>query len=81
MGKLLSGNPLQDETVAFRWLIAILVAAATVALVAKLISPAAAVIWGITLLLVVGFVAVRAVIYMLGSPDEGDDEEGDSTGQ
>ncbi|MDQ2622844.1 MAG: hypothetical protein M3Y45_07390 [Actinomycetota bacterium] len=79
VGRLLAGNPLQDENVAFRWLIAILIAAVTVVLVAKLISPAAAVIWGILLMLAVGVVAIRAVIYMLGSPDDAEAEPGDGS--
>ncbi len=77
VGSLLAGNPLQDENVTFRWLVAILIAAVTVVLVAKLISPAAAVIWGIVLLIAVAVVAVRGIVYMLGSPDDDESEDGD----
>ncbi len=75
LGSLLVGNPFQDESVAFKWLILMLAAAVTVALVAKLISPAAAVVWGILILIAVAIVGVRVVIYLLGSPDDDDPEE------
>lgn len=72
---MLSGNPLQDESVAFRWLILILIAAMTVAIVAKLISPGAAVVWGILLLTGFSVAVIRGVIHMLGSPDDDEPDE------
>jgi len=74
-GRLLAGNPFQDERVAFRWLIAILLAAATVVILAKAVSATAAIIWGIVLLLVFGYGLVRVLAWLVGSPD-GEDESG-----
>lgn len=76
-GRILAGNPFEDERVAFRWLIAVLIAAVTVVIAAKAISPIAAVIWGIVLLGVFGFGLVRVAIYLLGSPDDDEDPEVD----
>lgn len=73
-GRLLAGNPFQDERVAFRWLISILVAAATVVVVAKVISRGAAVIWGILLLLLFGYGILRVFVWLIGSPDGSDSE-------
>lgn len=69
-GRLLAGNPFQDERVAFRWLISILIGAATVIAVAKLISVGAAVMWGILLLLAFGYGMLRVFIWLISSPDE-----------
>lgn len=74
-GRLLAGNPFQDERVAFRWLLAILTAAATVVVVAKVISVGAAVVWGIVLLLVFGYGILRVFIWLIGSPDEDDPDD------
>lgn len=77
-GRLLAGNPFQDERVAFRWLITVLAAAVTVVAVAKLVSTAAAVVWGILLLLVFGFGILRVFIWLIGSPDEDEPDGRDS---
>jgi len=68
------GNPLTSEVAAFRWLVAVLVAAGSVALVAKLVGSVAAIYYGMFLLLVLaGFIA-KGMVYMLGSPDDDEDE-------
>ncbi len=67
------GNPLTSEVAAFRWLVAVLVAAASVGLVAKLIGSVAAIYYGMFLLLVLAVFIARGLIYLMGSPDE--DEE------
>lgn len=69
-GRILAGNPFQDERVAFRWLITVLIGAATVVIAAKAISPLAALIWGIVLLGVFGYGLVRVAVYLLGSPED-----------
>jgi len=69
------GNPLTSEVAAFRWMVAVLVAAASVALVAKLFGSTAGIFYGMFLLLVLAGFIVKGMIYMLGSPD--DDEEED----
>ncbi|MCO5315993.1 MAG: hypothetical protein M9938_07515 [Solirubrobacterales bacterium] len=70
VGRILAGNPFQDEGVAFRWLIAVLLAAVTVVIAAKAISGVVAVIWGILLLGIFGYAAVRVLIYLISSPDD-----------
>lgn len=71
-GRILAGNPFQDEGVAFRWFVTVLIAAATVVFAAKVISATAAVIWGIVLLAVFGYGLVKVLIYLISSPDEDD---------
>lgn len=69
------GNPLTSEVAAFRWVVAVLLAAISVGLVAKLIGSVAAIYYGILLLLVLaGFIA-KGMVYMLSSPDEDEDED------
>jgi len=69
------GNPLTSEVAAFRWMVAVLVAAASVALVAKLFGSTAGIFYGMFLLLVLAGFIVKGMIYMLGSPDEDEDED------
>jgi hypothetical protein len=64
------GNPLTSEVAAFRWLIAILIAAGTVALVAKVFGSIPGIYYGMFLLLVLAGFIVKGMIHMLGSPDE-----------
>ena len=64
------GNPIESESAAFSWLIVIIIAAISIGIVAKLISPAAAVIWTIILLAVVSVPIFRGLRHQLGSPDE-----------
>lgn len=71
-GRLLAGNPFEDESVAFRWVVAALVAAVTVVVAAKAISGVAAIVWGIALLVVFGFGLTKVLIYLMSSPDEDD---------
>lgn len=77
-GRLLAGNPFQDERVAFRWLIVILLGAATVVILARAVSATAAIIWGIVLLLVLAYGLVRVLAWLVGSPDE---DDGPGSGQ
>lgn len=67
------GNPLTSEVAAFRWLVVVLVAAASVALVAKVISPTAGIIWGLVLIAAVSVSIVKGLAHMLGSPDDDED--------
>lgn len=64
------GNPIESESAAFSWLIVIIIAAISIGVVAKLLSPVAAVIWTIILLAVVSVPIVRGLRHQLGSPDE-----------
>ena len=64
------GNPIESESAAFSWLIVIIIAAVSIGVVAKLLSPAAAVIWTIILLAVVSVPIFRGLRHQLGSPDE-----------
>ncbi len=64
------GNPVERETAAFSWLIVIIVAGVSVAAVAKLISPLAAMIWVLILLALVAVPIFRGIKHQLGSPDE-----------
>ncbi len=72
------GNPLSSEVAAFRWLIAVLIAAASVILIAKLIGSGAAVVWALVLLAVVSVFIVKGIAHMLGSPDD-DEVDGPDT--
>ena len=69
------GNPLTSEVAAFRWMVAVLLAAVSVGLVAKLIGSIPAIYYGMFLLLVLAGFIVKGMIYMLGSPDEDEDDE------
>ena len=69
------GNPLKSEVAAFRWLVAVVIGAVTVILVAKLISSAAGLIWGMILIGIVSVYVIKGMIYMMGSPDDDDPEE------
>lgn len=64
------GNPVESEGAAFSWLIVVILAAVSVGLVGKLISPLAAVIWILVLLGVVSVPIFRGLRHQLGSPDE-----------
>lgn len=68
------GNPLTSEVAAFKWLVAVLIAAASVGLVAKLIGSVAAIYYGMFLLLVLAVFIARGLIYLMGSPDEEEDD-------
>ena len=71
------GNPLTSEVAAFRWLIAVLLGAASVGLVARLISPQAGIFWGMILLGIVFVLIANGMRYMLGSPEDDEVEEDD----
>ncbi|MDQ2700836.1 MAG: hypothetical protein M3Y23_05850 [Actinomycetota bacterium] len=71
------GNPLTSEVAAFRWFIAVLLGAASVGLVAKLISPQAGIFWGMILIGVVFVLIANGMRYMLGSPEDDEPGEGD----
>lgn len=64
------GNPIESESAAFSWLIVIIIAAISIGVVARLLSPVAAVIWTIILLAVVSVPIIRGLRHQLGSPDE-----------
>ncbi|MBK5111023.1 MAG: hypothetical protein JJE10_06595 [Thermoleophilia bacterium] len=64
------GNPLTSEGSAFKWLVAVLVAALAVALVAKVISPTAGMVFALILVAIVAVPIVKGVAHMLGSPDD-----------
>ncbi|MBN8867578.1 MAG: hypothetical protein J0H98_08485 [Solirubrobacterales bacterium] len=64
------GNPVERETAAFSWLIVVIIAAVTVGLVGKLISPLAAVIWVIVLLGIVSVPIFKGLRHQLGSPED-----------
>ncbi len=64
------GNPIESEGAAFSWLIVVIIAAVSVGLVGKLISPLAAVIWVIILLGIVSVPIFRGIKHQLGSPDD-----------
>lgn len=66
------GNPLESEGAAFSWLIVVIIAAVSIGLVARLISPLAAVIWLVILLGIVSVPILRGVRHQLGSPDDGE---------
>jgi putative copper export protein len=68
------GNPLTSEVAAFRWLVVVLAGAASVVLVAKLISSTAAIYYGAFLLLVLALFIARGMVYLMSSP-ENDDRE------
>ena len=69
------GNPLKSEGAAFRWLIAVLVGAATVILVTEVFGSAIGASLGFILLVVVTVFIIKGMIHMLGSPDEDPPEE------
>ena len=64
------GNPLESEGSAFGWLVVVICAAVTIGVVAKLISPLAAVIWAIILVGAVSVPIFRGLRHQLGSPDD-----------
>lgn len=64
------GNPVESEGAAFSWLIMVIFGALSVALIAKLISTLAGMIWLAILLLIVALLIVRGLRYELGSPDD-----------
>jgi hypothetical protein len=64
------GNPIERESAAFSWLIVVIIAAISVGLVGKLISPLAAVIWVVILLGIVSVPIFRGLVHQLGSPDD-----------
>ncbi len=64
------GNPLKSEGNAFRWLVAVLVAAIAVGSVARIISPTAAMVLALILVVVVAVPLFRGIVHMLGSPDD-----------
>jgi hypothetical protein len=64
------GNPIERESAAFSWLIVVIIAAVSVGLVGKLISPLAAVIWILILLAAVSVPIFRGLVHQLGSPDD-----------
>lgn len=64
------GNPIERESAAFSWLIVVIVAAISVGLVGKLISPLAAAIWVIILLGIVSVPVFRGIRHQLGSPED-----------
>jgi hypothetical protein len=64
------GNPLESESAAFSWLVVVLIAAATIVLVGKLISPLAALIWLLILLGALSVPLFRGLKHQLGSPDD-----------
>ena len=68
------GNPLTSEVAAFRWLIVVLVGAASVGLVSKLISPVVAIFYGLVLIGIVCVIIIRGMSYLLGSPDDDEPE-------
>lgn len=71
------GNPLTSETAAFKWLMAILVGAGSVALASVLFGSIFAIWYGLALIFVlIGFI-VKGMTYMLGSPDDDKDEDED----
>jgi hypothetical protein len=64
------GNPLKSEGAAFRWLIAVLVAAGLVILVTELLGSAAGASLGFILIVIVSVLIAKGMIHMLGSPDD-----------
>lgn len=64
------GNPIESEGAAFSWLVVVILAAASVALAAKLISTVVGLIWLAVLLGIVAVLIVKGLRYELGSPDE-----------
>ncbi|MFA9399627.1 MAG: hypothetical protein ACERKT_00795 [Acidobacteriota bacterium] len=64
------GNPLKSEGAAFRWLVAVLIAAIAIAATAKLISPAAGMILALVLAVAAAVPILKGLIHMLGSPDD-----------
>ncbi|MGB0121744.1 MAG: hypothetical protein WBP55_12410 [Solirubrobacterales bacterium] len=76
------GNPLTSEVAAFRWLVAILLGAGSVALASALFGSIVAIWYGLALIFIlIGFIA-KGMMYMLSSPDgdepDGDEPDGDS---
>jgi len=69
------GNPLKTEGAAFRWLVAVIAAAAVVILVAVLISSALAAIIGFLLIAFVTVLIAKGMLHMLGSPDDDDRDD------
>jgi hypothetical protein len=64
------GNPLKSEGAAFRWLVAVLVAAIAVGSVAKVLSPTAAMVFALILVVIVAVPLFKGIVHMLGSPDD-----------
>lgn len=70
------GNPLTSEVAAFRWLVAILLGAGSVALASALFGSIVAIWYGLALIFIlIGFIA-KGMTYMLSSPD-GDEPDGE----
>jgi len=63
------GNPLTSEVAAFRWLVVILIGAASVALLSRIFGSIFAIWYGLALIFIlIGFIA-KGMVYMLGSPE------------
>jgi|GEM_PF-3523691 len=79
------GNPLTSEVAAFRWLVVILIGAASVALLSRIFGSIFAIWYGLALIFIlIGFIA-KGMVYMLGSPESDstseDESESDSTSE
>lgn len=77
------GNPLESEQAAFRWVVAVIVAAALVILLAKLISSTVGFIAVLLLGAFVSVVAMRGAWRMIRGTDtlDGEGPEGPPTGR
>jgi hypothetical protein len=68
------GNPLQSEQAAFRWVMAVIAAAAVVIAIAKLVSTAVGFVAALLLGVTVAVIAARGAWRMIRGEDELDGE-------